>query len=184
MLATACDWGMQRWWGDVVDYKGIQWAVHHWVVGFRAVAGMQWSTVPQSGWQTPCHQHMCASRFGLSCFDLLARTLQVQLVDKLLGVSLLAPQVTKLRGSLARWFGLLERYPRFLKLGWEMVCIGNPGQQKRHVFFLRAQDYKTSKPCVSRRRTFLRDISLSNVEINRETRQESMQSSTCFEWML
>lgn len=119
---------MQKEWRDDADCKGIQWPLHYRVAGVWALGGIQQSKRPQN----PCHECLCDSRIFHGSPDFVLRpelVCKINFVDKLIGFwnrkgnvisnNPFPPQTP--RSSLARWFGLIERCPRFLSLGWDRL---------------------------------------------------------------
>lgn len=39
-LAASCEWGVQSWWWSSTDGKGLQWPMHHWMVGIWTFGGI------------------------------------------------------------------------------------------------------------------------------------------------
>jgi len=109
--------GMQKGRGNFADCKSLLQSLHHWMASSRTSWSISNSTPTRS--QTSCYECLCVSwLFAHACFLMKTScTLLWLLLAKFTFVSwvdLFSELPT--RSSLARWFGLIERCPRFLFL--------------------------------------------------------------------
>lgn len=177
-IAPSCS-GLQKNWWNAFDGESLQRTLHHWMVSLWTPRSIPRPAISRS--PNPCYVHMCVPRPVLihEFSAQLVWQAQIFLINSWLGTWPRRPMPSlDLRGSLARWFGLIERYPRFLNLGFEscwwlwalagcwagwwdigsgascvpVLCLGS-GQQRKH-------NACTEKECVFVRRTSFLTICL------------------------